>query len=328
MDLEAYFLRDLHPGIFMGTASDRYGGWLGQIYSPERYQGRIQRRVKYLGERSFVEELLPVESLKEYFQHFGVLEVDFTFYAPLLDQKGTPTPNYRLLELYKTHMGPQDRLILKVPQAVTAHRLRREGRFESNPNYLDSELFTLGFYEPASRLLGSTLVGMVLEQEYQPKGDRVSLDQMAWDLERFFSRVPQDSRYHLELRTAQYLAEPVFRVMETYTVGQVLSHWTWLPPLLRQLELSGGRFLKAGKVWVIRLMTPLGMRYEEAYAKAHPFDRLVDDMLQPRMIEDTARVMKLIAEAEGCAYVIVNNRSGGNAPQIAKMVAQRFLELL
>lgn len=325
MDLEYYFFRDLHPKIFMGTASDRYAGWIGQIYSPERYRGRIQKRVKRIGQNTVVEEVLPVESVEEYFQHFGVLEVDFTFYGPLLDEKGRPTSNYRLLEMYKAHLKAEDRLILKAPQVVTAQRLKREARFEKNPRYLDPLIFTLGFYEPATSLLGNSLAAIVLEQEYQPKGERVSPDQMAADLERFFSRIPQDQRYHLELRTSEYLAEPVFQVMEAHNVGQVLSHWTWLPPLLRQMKGSRGRFLKTGKVWVIRLMTPLGMRYEEAYLKAHPFDHIVDGMLQPSMIEETARVMKAIVEAGGYAYVIVNNRSGGNAPQIAKMVARQFL---
>lgn len=32
----------------MGTASDRYAGWLGQIYSPERYMERIKRRTTSL----------------------------------------------------------------------------------------------------------------------------------------------------------------------------------------------------------------------------------------------------------------------------------------
>ncbi len=328
VDLERYILRDLHPLVLMGTASDRYAGWLGQIYSSERYQGRTQKRARQVGERSFLEEVLPVDSLQEYFQHFGILEVDFTFYGPLLDQKGGPTPNYRLLELYKSHMGAEDLLVLKAPQAVTAQRLRRGGSFEPNPSYLAPELFTLGFYEPAQGVLKENLAAMVLEQEYQPKGQRVSPDQMARDLERFFSQVPRDERYHLELRTPQYLAEPVFRVMEHYGVGQVLSHWSWLPPLSRQMEESGGRFLKKGKVSLLRLMTPLGMRYEEAYARAYPFDHIVDGMLQPRMVEETARIMMAVVQTGGHAYVIVNNRSGGNAPQIAKMVAQRFLELL
>jgi hypothetical protein len=35
---------NLHPQLFIDTASDRYAGWLGQIYTPEKYQGRITRR--------------------------------------------------------------------------------------------------------------------------------------------------------------------------------------------------------------------------------------------------------------------------------------------
>jgi len=31
-------------------------------------------------------------------------------------------------------------------------------------------------------------------------------------------------------------------------------------------------------------MTPIGMLYEDAYAKAHPFDKLVEEMLQPEMV--------------------------------------------
>jgi len=37
----------------------------------------------------------------EYFEHFPVLEIDFTFYRLLLDQEGQPTQNYHGLP-----MGP------------------------------------------------------------------------------------------------------------------------------------------------------------------------------------------------------------------------------
>ncbi len=40
-DPEKYKFRGLHPAIFMGTASDRYAGWIGQIYSPDRYKNRL-----------------------------------------------------------------------------------------------------------------------------------------------------------------------------------------------------------------------------------------------------------------------------------------------
>jgi hypothetical protein len=55
LDLGQYRFRDLHAKIFMGTASDRYAGWIGQIYPPGLYEGRIARRPKTIGGLSFVE---------------------------------------------------------------------------------------------------------------------------------------------------------------------------------------------------------------------------------------------------------------------------------
>ena len=77
--LDHFQFRDLHPNVFLGTASDRYKGWIGQIYSSGLYADRINRRSKKLGTRTFVEEVLPVESVEEYFRHFRTLELDFTF---------------------------------------------------------------------------------------------------------------------------------------------------------------------------------------------------------------------------------------------------------
>ena len=103
-DITKFMFRELHPGVSMGTASDRYAGWLGQIYSPERFGGKISKRSKTVGGRTVTEELLPVESVQEYFQHFSILELDFTFYSLLLDDHSNPTPTYRVLETYRKHL--------------------------------------------------------------------------------------------------------------------------------------------------------------------------------------------------------------------------------
>jgi len=34
-EIERFIFRNLHDNLFTGTASDRYAGWLGQIYSEE-----------------------------------------------------------------------------------------------------------------------------------------------------------------------------------------------------------------------------------------------------------------------------------------------------
>lgn len=97
---DEFRFRGIHPLIRMGTASDRYAGWIGQIYSRERFGTRISRRVNRVGGKSFKEEVLPVESVGEYFEHFSVLELDSTFYSLLLDEEMRPTPIFTLLQNY------------------------------------------------------------------------------------------------------------------------------------------------------------------------------------------------------------------------------------
>lgn len=324
-DPSSYRFRGLSPWIHLGTASDRYAGWIGQIYSSERFAGRIRRRTKAVGGRKFTEEVLPVESVVEYFEHFEVLELDFTFYRPLLDAEGNPTANHRALNTYRRHLRDGDRLILKVPQLVFAQKVRRPRGFEPNPGYLDPELFVDRFYRPATDLLGPHLAGLVFEQEYQRKADRQAPEALAEDLDRFFEEVPGDSRYHVELRTEAYLSPAVFEVLKRRGVGQVLSHWTWLPSLRRQFALAGERFLGGGAQAVVRLMTPRGMRYEDAYAAAHPFDRTVEGLATPGLIEDTLHLIRVAVDRRVEINVIVNNRAGGNAPSMARDLAETLL---
>jgi uncharacterized protein YecE (DUF72 family) len=326
LHIQQFWFRDLHPNVFLGTASDRYVGWTGQIYSRERYGERITRRSKRVGGRTFQEEVLPVESVIEYFLHFSVLELDFTFYRPLLDKNLEPTQNYRVLEAYRKYLRVNDRLILKVPQAVFAQRLRRGGEFIENPDYLNPEVFARRFYEPAAAILEGSISGFIFEQEYQPQKDRMPAEEFAAALDVFLEAIPGDDRYHIEVRTESLLSRPYFEVLAKHGVGQVFSHWTWLPPLRRQFAQGGRRFLNAGNHSVVRLMTPLRVRYEEAYARAFPFDEMVAGMMSPRMVEDGVALMLEAVARDTHINVLINNRAGGNAPQIAQEVAKRFLE--
>jgi uncharacterized protein YecE (DUF72 family) len=325
-NLEQFHFRPFQPQVKIGTASDRYAGWLGQIYSEDRYHGRIGQRTKVVREHTFIEKVLPVDSVTEYFKHFPVLEIDFTFYRPLLDENGQPTQNFRVLQAYRQHLQDTDALLLKVPQIITAPKLRRGGSYQENSIYLNAEVFIRQFYEPANELLGPALTGFIFEQEYLTKQDRPPVAEMAAVLDTFFRKIPKDSRYHLELRTDLYLREPVFGVLERYGVGQILSHWTWLPPLRKQLAKAGSRFFNAGRQSVIRLLTPFGMRYDESYIQAFPFDKLVEGMRRPEMIQETVDLMWQAVNQEIVVNLIINNRAGGNAPLMAQMIAEKFLK--
>jgi uncharacterized protein YecE (DUF72 family) len=103
-DFSKFQFRGIHPNLRIGMASDRYAGWIGQIYPQGRYDKGITRRAHKVGDKSFVEEVLPVESVVEYFEHFSILEIDYTFYRPLLDNSGKPTQNYFTLRQYRQYL--------------------------------------------------------------------------------------------------------------------------------------------------------------------------------------------------------------------------------
>ncbi len=324
-DLATYRFRGLHPRLWLGTASDRYAGWLGQIYPAEEWGHRVTQRPKRLGSRTFTEGVLPTASAAAYFEHFPTLELDFPFYRPLLDPGGGPSPSHRALAAYLPHLGPGDRLLLKAPQAVFARRIRRGSRFEANPNYLDARAFTERFWQPANDLLGDALAGVIFEQEYHRAADRPAPEAVAAELDAFFGALPPDPRYHVELRTDATLAPPVLDALADRGVGQVLSHWTWLPPLRTQFQRADRQVLNRGGHLVVRLMTPRGVRYEDAYARAHPFDRPVPGMMDPTMVADAAAIAREVVDRGQEVFVIANNRAGGNAPSVARAVAEAFL---
>ena len=258
-DIKKFHFRHLHPQVKMGTASDRYAGWLGQIYTEERYQGRIGQRTKVVGEHTFIEEVLPIDSAAEYFEHFPVLEIDFTFYRPLRDQNGKPTQTFQILKAYQQHLRDGDALLLKVPQMVTAPRLRRGGQYQDNPAYLNAEVFIRQFYEPARELLGPALTGFIFEQEYLTKQDRPPVTDMAAALDKFFQEIPRDNRYHLELRTDLYLREPDLRGAGT----------TWCGAGPVPLDLAATLEKAAGQGRGQVLQCRQTMRHQAAHALGH-----------------------------------------------------------
>ena len=323
---EKFQFRALHPNVFMGTASDRYAGWVGQIYSGDRYSGKISVRTKKVGGKSFQEDVLPVESVEEYFQHFSILELDFTFYQMLLDADLQQSQSYHVLQQYRSHLGKENQLILKSPQRIFARRLWAGGNFEQNPDYLNSEAFIRRFYEPAVNMLGDFIKGFIFEQEYQPKKERITPEETAECLDGFLRKIPKDQGYHIETRTGAFLTNSYFEVLKEHGVGQVLSHWTWLPPLLEQFRKGRRTFLNSGHQAVLRLITPLRMRYDETYIKAYPFDKMIDGMMTPQMISESMEIIgKAIDEKVGI-NVIINNRAGGNAPIIANRIKEAFVK--
>ena len=92
--------------VRFGSASDRYAAWLDQIYPRDVWAGEVKTRKKNVGGQSRMRSgVLPVSSVEDYFLHFGVLEVDSTYYRPLTDENGTPSPVLFTLERYSDRDG-------------------------------------------------------------------------------------------------------------------------------------------------------------------------------------------------------------------------------
>jgi uncharacterized protein YecE (DUF72 family) len=331
---DAFGFRAVHPHLRVGTASDRYGGWIGQIY-PERYESEVTTRTRRLGGEAFEEAKLPVASVRDYFEHFGVLEIDFTFYRPLLDADGEPTNNRFALGQYAEEAPEHAAFLVKAPQTFFAPTLRRtvEGktRYVDNSDYLDAEAYMRQFHEPVLDVLGERLAGVVFEQAYRRVGDSPSPEANVEALDAFFDALPSgEAQAHLELRS-EHLLEPVyFDWLNARGLGFVFSHWTWLPPIREQWRRCGERFPAADGQVVARLLTPRDMKYAEAYAKAHPFEAPVPALAetkQAKMMVDDAAALVYQAEAKGALLnLIANNRAWGNAPDLARTIAHRVMD--
>jgi len=331
---DRFDFRHTHPALKVGTASDRYAAWLGQIYPLDVWQDRVETRAKKTSKGTFEERMLPIESADDYFQHFDVLEIDFTYYRPLLSAEGKPESNYFTLQQYVEHSPPDARFLLKVPGLFFARQRRSssggEVRFTPNASYLDADAFVVQFQEPAIELLGDRLGGFLFEQEYQRKDSAPDADAFVDELAAFFETVPPDVQPHLEIRTPSLLTPAYFGFLEDAGFGHVFSHWQYLPPIREQWQKAGQRFTAADGTAVARLLSPLRMSFEDAFAQAFPFEAPVEALVNSeetqRMVLDAVALAFQAERQQAVLNLIVNNRAYGNAPELARRIAHRVLD--
>ena len=70
------------------------------------------------------------------------------------------------------------------------------------------------------------------------------------------------------------------------------------------------------------------MGYGDSYTRAFPFDKLVEEMMQPEMILETVDIMQRALGQGITVNILVNNRAGGNAPLIAQALAEKFISTI
>ena len=95
----------------------------------------------------------------------------------------------------------------------------------------------------------------------------------------------------------------------SHGVARVYNHWSYMSPLREQHQRME-RF--RAPFTVLRLLTPLKMSYEAAKKRAEPYTKIVEEL--PEMRRDTVDLVEKAVGEKRKAYVLVNNRSEGNAP--------------
>jgi hypothetical protein len=333
-EAERYDLRRIHERLRFGSASDRYAAWIDQVYPRDVWAGEVTSRKKSVGGRSFEERLLPIGSVEDYFLHFGVLEIDFTYYRPLIEETGKPGSNLFTLEHYADAAPATARFLLKAPQQFVARRLRRkvDGRwaYVDNPDYLDADGFTRRFLVPAQQKLGVKLAGVILEQPYERAAESPPPETFVAEWDRFIADVPNDAAYHLEVRSSHLLSPAYLEWLANRALGYCFSHWQWLPPLIDQWRLVGERFTSDSGEAVVRLIQPRDMPFDESFARAYPFEGpapgLSDTPDARRMIDETTALMYQAVGAGVTLNVVGNNRAWGNTPDLGRTLAHRFLD--
>ncbi|HEY6167578.1 MAG TPA: DUF72 domain-containing protein, partial [Verrucomicrobiae bacterium] len=125
-------------GVFIGTSSWKYPGWLGQIYTPDRYV--------YRGK--FAETRFNKNCLAEYAEVFKTVCVDAAYYK---------FPDERYLGGFAAQVPADFQFTFKVTDEITIKKFTRLPRFggragKPNKNFLNADLFISAFLGPCESI--------------------------------------------------------------------------------------------------------------------------------------------------------------------------------
>jgi uncharacterized protein YecE (DUF72 family) len=294
--------------IFIGTSSWKYEGWIGQIYSRNRYVtgGRFSRK------RVFSKKLFNDECLSEYAETFPIVCGDFSFYQ-------FPTQDY-----WRKLFGSAPaalRFAFKAPEDVTVKRFPTHPRYgtragDPNASFLDPALFQKAFldllspYQPRIAVLILEF-GSFAQQTYP---DAAAFLQ---ELEPFLAALPRDFRYAVEIRNPEFLTPEYFACLRGHHVAHLFNAWTRMPEIGLQMRL---RDAYTSDFTVARALLRRGRAYEEAVQKFTPYAHVQDP--NPASRDALRQLIAHARERHEPSYIFVNNRLEGNAPETIEAIVE------
>ena len=185
---------------------------------------------------------------------------------------------------------------------------------QPNPRFLDAKLFNELVLAPYREAKFEPHAGPFLF-EFQRHG--MIADEFCSRLDEFFLQLPRDFRYAVEVRNPGLLGFDYLQVLSQHGVAHVYNHWSAMPPLAEQHRQMQGF---TAVFTVLRLLTPLKMSYEAAKKRAEPYTKIVEEL--PQMRRETVHLVRQAVSEGRRAYVLVNNRSEGNAPLTVEALSE------
>jgi len=273
--------------IRFGTSSWIYEGWKGQIY-----------KKAYKSEKQFKEE-----ALAEYAKHpqFKTVSLDHTFYTP---------PKKEKLELYSSQVPEDFKFVAKVWEEITIPVFPNLPKYGSkkgskNSNFL-SEALLIRFLEPFFQSEIRKKMGVFV---FQFPSMSINLPEVLGDL---LLKLPKEFNFAVEIRNKEFLGAEYFDLLNQFNVAHCFNHWFRMPGLKFQMEQAARAGGLKSEFFIARLLTPLGLSYENAVKKFSPYNEIKE--VQSEMREDVKRLIKRGTELKKETFILVNNRCEGNAP--------------
>ena len=280
--------------IYIGGSSWKYEGWLGQIYSRDRYLARGR----------FSKKIFEAECLREYSEVFPTVCGDFAFYQ-------FPTAEFwnKLFAQAPEHF----RFAFKVPEQVTCKVFPIHPRYgaqagRENEAFLDAHVFQEMFVRP---LLPHQRKTALLIFEFGAFGRRSFNDagEFADRLDPFLAQLPPEFRYAVEIRNPGFLEKDYFSCLRAHNVAHVYSAWSKMPELRAQMAIPDSA---TADFQVCRALLRQGRVYEDAVDAFAPYREVQDP--NPEARESMRVLIGRARENKQFLFLFVNNRLEGNAP--------------
>jgi len=280
--------------IYIGGSSWKYAGWLGQIYTRERYLVRGR----------FSQKLFEQECLREYAETFPTVCGDFAFYQ-------FPTDEFWRRLFARVPAG--FRFAFKVPEQITCKIFPRHARYgpqagKENQSFLDGRMLHEMFLRPLAAYREKTAL---LIFEFGAFGQRsfAELGEFLARLDPFLASLPPEFRYAVEIRNPEFLDREYFACLRAHGVAHVYNAWSKMPELRQQMAIPDS---VTADFLVSRALLRRGRVYEDAVGLFQPYTHIQDE--NPEARESMRVLIGRARENKQFLFLFVNNRLEGNAP--------------